>query len=365
MTILHLLPELFSQQKRLIAEHGGLKAYAFRYPSGVAAVELYNDLGHLIWLPFQGQQIWDATFHGRRLTMGSPFEQPLPVRDFLATYGAFFIHCGGTSLGNPAPDDDHPLHGELPNLPYDTAKLVMGQDAGVRFVDLTGSARDRRAYSHDFTVRPRLRLHESSAEIVANIAVENSGPLPLLFAYLAHINFRPINGAQLLDTLADDRHGLELRQPDLSETTPDDVRTYHTKLRTDPARHRSLEPGPVLPEMVATMTLPAGQDGWTHALHYHSDGQGDAVSFRPDELPYAVRWITRGGDLDALGLILPSTAPPDGRASARRNGQMISLPPGGLFRSKMRISALLAQEAEAMANRIAVIRNEKECDAVK
>jgi len=362
MSVLHLFADMFTPQKRLIAEHAGLHAHAFRYPSGVAAIELHNTLGHVTWLPYQGQQVWDAVFHGRRLTMGSPFEEPLPTREYLATYGAFFIHCGGTAMGNPGPDDDHPLHGELPNLPYDSAQLVFGSEGGRAFVDLTGRARDRLAFGHDFTARPRVRLYEDSAVITAEVAVENSGPLPLPFAYLAHINFRPVDGAYLLDTLPDDRRDLVLRAATLTEATPDPVRARHDMLRTDPARHRRIEPGPILPEMVATMALPAGADGWTHVLQRHADGQGDAVSYRPAELPHAVRWMTRGGDMEALGLVLPATAMPDGRAAARRNGQIITLPPGAVFRSQMRIAALLPPETAAMSARIAQIRNKPECD---
>jgi hypothetical protein len=362
MSILHLFPGMFTPQKKLVAEHGGMRAHAFCYPTGVAAIELQNAVGHVIWLPFQGQQIWDAVFHGRRLTMGSPFDQPLPTREYLATYGAFFIHCGGTAMGNPGPDDDHPPHGELPNLPFDTAQLVLGYDDGRAWVDLTGSGRDRLAFSHDFTARPRLRLHADSAEITAEIVVENSGPLPMPFAYLAHINFRPVDGADLHDALADDRRDLALREPGFTDMTPDSARALHALLRADPARHRRIEPGPILPELVATMALPAGTDGWTHALQLHADGLGDAVSYRPADLPYAVRWMSRGGDMEALGLVLPATALPDGRAAARRKGQMLTLPPGAIFRSELRISALRPPETEAMAARIALIRNGTDCD---
>jgi hypothetical protein len=38
-------------------------------------------------LPFQGQQIWDAWFDERRLTMRSMFPEPKPTREYLDTYG--------------------------------------------------------------------------------------------------------------------------------------------------------------------------------------------------------------------------------------------------------------------------------------
>jgi hypothetical protein len=56
-----------------LVEHGELKAALFRYATGVDGIELSNSLGKLIVLPFQGQQIWDATMQGRRLTMKSMY----------------------------------------------------------------------------------------------------------------------------------------------------------------------------------------------------------------------------------------------------------------------------------------------------
>ena len=32
-------------------------------------------------------------------------------------YGAFFAHCGATSMGCTMEADDHAVHGELPNSP--------------------------------------------------------------------------------------------------------------------------------------------------------------------------------------------------------------------------------------------------------
>jgi hypothetical protein len=60
-TIIHLSPEQFTTNEILLAEHGEFVASVFRYPSGVCAVRLKNSLGELVLLPYQGQQIWDAT----------------------------------------------------------------------------------------------------------------------------------------------------------------------------------------------------------------------------------------------------------------------------------------------------------------
>lgn len=348
---------MFGESERCLAASGALRASAFRYPSGVAALRIENGAGTAILLPFQGQQIWDVEFRGRRLTMRSMFDEPLPTRDYLSTYGAFFIHCGGTSMGNPGPGDTHPLHGELPNLPYQSATLSFGEDAAGAYVELSGEGRDRKAFDHDFAARPSLRLEEGGTSFRAVMTVQNLSRKPMPFLYLAHINFLPVDGGVLVDTVRDDRKDATVRQPDLPQDTPEAVRAYHASITKDPSAHRLLNAGqPIEPELVMTMNAPAGSDGWTHALQRLADGSGDFVSYRTSELPYAVRWITRSGDQDALGLVLPATAPPDGLAAARKNGQVLWIEPGFEFRTEFLFGALDASARKNLESAIVAIR---------
>ncbi|HEY8016422.1 MAG TPA: DUF4432 domain-containing protein, partial [Dongiaceae bacterium] len=97
----------FGPAETVLARHAGLTASVWRYCSGGAGLRISNELGHIALLPFQGQQIWEAAFLGRPLTMGSMFEAPVPEVDFLQTYGAFFLHCGATAMGDPGLEDSH------------------------------------------------------------------------------------------------------------------------------------------------------------------------------------------------------------------------------------------------------------------
>ncbi|MBX3582772.1 MAG: DUF4432 family protein [Rhizobiaceae bacterium] len=358
---IHLDERMFGKSERSLAAMGGIHVSAFRYRSGVAALRVVNGEGSAILLPFQGQQVWDAEFHGRRLTMRSMFDEPVPTRDYLSTYGAFFIHCGGTSMGNPGPDDTHPLHGELPNLPYQEAALVFGQDDTGSYVELTGSGRDRRAFSHDFEACPSLRLHEGSTYFEATIEVENRSLKPMPFLYLAHINFRPIDGGILVDTVRDDIKDSFVRAPDLPEDVSPCVRGYHDAIAMNPSSHRMLEAGqPIEPELVLTMKAAADGDGWAHAMQKFPDGSCDFVSYRSQDLPYAVRWITRSGDQDALGLVLPATAPPDGLAAATKNAQLVWIEPGAGFRTNFRFGALDATACRKLQSTIEAVRGDRD-----
>ena len=67
--------------------------------------------------------------------MRSIFEHPVDTQDFLHTYGGFFLHCGATAMGDPGPEDRHPVHGELPNAHYQRAQLLVGRDEADRSWD--------------------------------------------------------------------------------------------------------------------------------------------------------------------------------------------------------------------------------------
>jgi hypothetical protein len=128
-TIIHLQPGFFESKERVLVEHGPLTASAFRFDSSVAALRLKNEKGELVMLPFQGQQVWSVAFGGRNLTMKTPFTEPRPTRVYLETYGGFLLHCGATAMGVPTGEDTHPLHGELPNAPYQKAAEPEGYHA--------------------------------------------------------------------------------------------------------------------------------------------------------------------------------------------------------------------------------------------
>ena len=176
-TIIHLQPGFFESKARVLVEAGPLSASAFRFDSGVAGVRLRNELGAVVMLPFQGQQIWSVEFGGRELAMRTPFTEPRPTRVYLETYGGFLLHCGATAMGVPTGADTHPLHGELPNAPYQKAWIVAGED------DRSGRIghEDRRGalfhpLGHDFTSSPQVFLLVQDPSLSAKRSTARGAP---------------------------------------------------------------------------------------------------------------------------------------------------------------------------------------------
>ena len=188
----------FTETERTLAEYEGVKATLFLYGSGVHGLRLVNSVGQIILLPFQGQQIWHAEFHGRSLTMKSMFDQPYPTTDFLRTYGGFLVHCGATAMGVPGEHDTHPTHGELPNAAYQTAQLLIGEDERGAYMGLSGSTQYTVAFNHNYIARPLVKLYTDSTRLAVSLTIKNLKQSEMELMYLAHVNFKPVDYGRLV-----------------------------------------------------------------------------------------------------------------------------------------------------------------------
>ncbi|WP_373506342.1 DUF4432 family protein [Aestuariivirga sp.] len=348
----------FGPAETVIAKAGSLTASVFCYGSGLKALRIRNKVGEIICLPYQGQQIADAMFHGRRLTMRSMFGDPMPATHYLGNSGGFLVHCGATAMGNPSTEDTHPLHGELPNLPYQTASIVVGKDERGTWMGLTGVGRYTIAFTHSYESRPLLKLHEDDGRIDAELEIINLKHTPMELMYLAHVNFRPHDGARLIDTAPDDPLHIRIRRK-VPQGLFKPTEAFTAMLATmvdNPGLHRDLVPGRAVdPEIVMGLTMKPDADGWGHAMQLLPDGTADYISHRLDELPSGVRWMTRNADQDALGLFLPGTAEADGYLAEKAKGNVKVVPPQQSFRCHLSFGALTQDEAEEMQARIAAV----------
>jgi len=344
-TSFYLTPDQFTFHETTLAERGELHANIFRFQSGACALRLKNALGELVILPFQGQQIWDASMRGRRLTMRSMFDQPYPTRDFLSTYGAFLLHCGASAMGSPGPEDSHPLHGELPNAPYQSAALVFGADRKGDYIGLTGTYRHTVAFNYNYAATPLVKLYAASSVFTVSMMIHNlkASPMPLMF--LEHVNFVPVNGGRLAQTVVCNPENMRVRAniPPFMEVAPG-YREFVKILQEHPEKHLVFDPGLVYdPEMVLYLNYLADKNGWAHTLQIHPDGSADLLRHCPEQLNHGARWICRTADQDALGME-PCTAEVEGFSAEKKKGNLRFLPGGATFNSELEVGVLTPEE---------------------
>jgi hypothetical protein len=347
----------FETQEQILVEHGPLQVFTFRYPSGVCALRFQNERGSLILLPFQGQQVWSASFDGRDLTMKSMFTQPHPTRTYLENYGGFLLHCGFTAMGVPTAVDSHPLHGELPNAPYECAWIIAGEDVQGQYIELGGEYHHTVAFSTNYLARPRIRLYAGQAVFTAALEVTNLKNTPMEYMYLAHVNFRPMDNAHLVYSAPYDPLHVRVRTSIPSHVHPaPGFADFLQELAADPEKHHLLTPTLAFdPEVVFFIEYNTDADGWAHTLQVHPDGRADYIRHRPDQLDHGVRWICRTPDQDAIGLILPATAEPEGYAAEKSKGNIKTLGPGQVWRCEYVMGALTEAETHQVQQLISRI----------
>jgi hypothetical protein len=351
---IQLYPELFAPAERTLVEHGSLAAWAFRFSSGVCGLRLKNERGELVCLPFQGQQIWSAQFDGRTLTMKSMFDQPRLTQEFLATFGGFLQHCGVLGVGGPSAQDTHPLHGELPNAPYAQAHVSVGHDERGDYIGLGGQYQHTLAFTCNYLAAPEVRLYAGSALFQVSMHLTNLKNSPMEMMYLAHVNFRPVDHGRLVYSANYTPERVRVRASIPAHIRPGPgYKEFLDELRAHPEKHHVLTPGLAFdPEVAFFIDYLADEEGYAHSMQVHPDGRADYIRHRPAQLPKVTRWISRTPDQDALAIIEPGTAEPEGYLAEKAKGNARILPPGGAFACELLIGALTPAQAQQMENTI-------------
>jgi hypothetical protein len=344
----------FMETEKPFSSYGSLQVSTFCYPSGVQAVRVANEGGHIIVLPYKGQQIWDAVFGGRSLAMKSLFPQPRNVGSFLESYGCLMMHCGALRMGCPGPEDDHPLHGELPYADYGEASLVFGDDEGGKYIGVTGVYEYNRAFGDAYLAKPIVKLYEGSALTEVSIRIENMSRYPMELMYMCHFNFAIARNGRIFQTADWDNKSMLLRTSIPEHVKPSKrFLDFLERLKVDPTPTGIIKPeDEYFPEIVFFINNPkADRDGWAHFMQLHEDGSADLVSQRPSELDHHSRWILKSKNREVMG-ILPATCDPEGYTAEKKKGNVREIPAEGSVEFTVRGGFLDKNESESMRKHI-------------
>jgi hypothetical protein len=353
----NLTEGLFTSREMALANVGALSASTFQYSTGVAGLRIKNAVGEIEMLPFQGQQIWRARFYGRALTMRTMFPEPIPNVDYVSTYGAFLIHCGAAGMGSPGPHDNHAAHGELPNATYNSATLVVGRDERGSFISVMGEFKYTVAFSQNYFARPKVTIREKSGRLDVEMEIENLKLSAMEYMYLTHINYLPVDNGRIIDTVPEGKESCYITHTfeNLRASSPEYKKMIEA-YEADPESHRRFNPSRIFdPEIVLAVHPKVDSSGWASSLHLLPDGQADFVRHRTDQFDHSLRWIVRSPDMDALGLLLPSTAEPDGYTAEKAKGNISILPPKSKIRYFFECGALSKVETAQMVREIEAI----------
>jgi hypothetical protein len=342
----------FGEAEKPLLRTDGLDVSLFRYQTGVAAARITNRRGHLIVLPYLGQMIWDVVFDGVRLTMGSMFAMPRPADGIRDTYGCFCYHCGILRMGNPGPEDDHPLHGEMPCAPMDGAWLEVGEDEEGPLLRLVSEREYIKGFGDRYIARPSVTVRPDRALIDIAMAVENRAGRAMDLMYMCHVNFALPEGGRIVQPAAFTGENMVVRTavPSHVPANPEYLALI-AAIAHDPSILETLDdPDRFDPEQVCYIrNLRTDARGVAHFLLRRREGDGFAIGYRPTDFPHTVRWILCNADQQVAGFALPSTCEPEGYTAEKRKGNVQSLPPGGRKDFSVRAGYLGRGEAESLA----------------
>jgi hypothetical protein len=345
---------MFVAQAWELAKSDDLTITTQRLQNGIEVLRVIGPRLTLEILPFRGQQIWQAWVEGQPIGMRGMTASPRAGQTILESLGALVYHCGLLGIAAPGPDDDHPLHGELPLAAMDTAYLELENTAAGTFVRVGGSFEYAKAFRAHYLWSPCIDFfaQETTFEVTARIDNRMQSPMP--FMYLAHPNFLPVDGAELAYSAPYGPDHVRVRttvpahlgdKPGYSEQL--------LRLQRDPSlHHRFTQDMSFDPEVVFEIDYIADDEGYAHSLQVHPDGCADWMAHRPSDCPVAIRWLSRTPEQDCVALAEPSTSGLTGYSEERRRGHVPELAPGARWETTFRLGRLDAPDASAMRKRI-------------
>lgn len=343
---INLQPSFFAKESEFLS-YGKFKITAFSYPSGVEALRVENSRISFILTPFKGQQIWHLTVDGEEISMSTTVKEPKDTMTYLQNYGGFLYHCGIISFG--APDADHPQHGELPNVRYDSAYITCGEDEKGKYILLGGSHEHNTAFVRRYRFSPEIKLYEDGTVFNIKVKIENLRAYPLEYMYLCHINFRPFDNAKLITSSKCDREHVTVYRGEGS----DSFYRYLDALEDNLALINEVGvPGQCYdPEICFGIKYENSKDGRGYTLQDTGNG-ACYVSHPTDILPYSIRWISRTENEDSMGMCLPATGEHLGYNNAKEKGQIKVLAPNATLEFEMEAGWLDADACESVKKKI-------------
>ncbi|WP_038182438.1 aldose 1-epimerase family protein [Vibrio rhizosphaerae] len=314
---------LFHQQETILIQSECFTISVFKYPSGIEALRIENSKGYLVILPYMGQMIWDAKFLGEDLCMENMFSEPKPSDQIVATYGCFAFHSGLIRNGCPAPEDDHPLHGEMPCANIDKAWLEIEEHK----ITIKGEYEYVMGFGDHYLASPSVAIQQDASVFDIRMKVKNLASVPMPLQYMCHMNTAYFPDAKMKQNIPDS--AIKLRESVPGHVTPTaQWLAFNDKLKTQVTPIEQLStPEMYDPEIVYFMDNLSSHTDRAQFEMVIANGKTLITQFDTSMLNYATRWILYNGDQKVAAYVLPATCRPEGYLAAKNNGTLIHLQP--------------------------------------
>ncbi|MDH3001240.1 DUF4432 domain-containing protein [Chelonobacter oris] len=322
-SIIPLVKEHFGKEKRILLQNRQITVAGFQYNSGIEAVTISNGKGFVTVLPFYGQIIWDACFNGHSLKMKNMFKEPKCGHEIIDTYGCFCFHSGLIRNGCPAPEDTHPLHGEMPCARLDKAWLELEPDQ----IAICGEYEYVKGFGDHYLAQPKVIIHADSSLFEIQMQVTNLASVDMPLQYMCHMNYCYEHGAIFSQNIPDSAIQLRESIPAHVQPTPQ-WSAFNDKIKQGEYTLTCLDNDDMYnPEIVFFMDNLQQYQKYPEYRMQSPHGHTYLTRFLSAQFNYATRWILYNADQQVGAFVLPATCRPEGYLAAQRNGTLIMLPP--------------------------------------
>ena len=356
ITRVNFKPSFFGDRPIELIRDGDFSATAFRYETGVCGLRIQNQHCNMVVLPYMGQQIWFAEFHGKNLTQRSIFDQPLSTTKFGDNYGGLLLHCGLTNINCAEEGENYPLHGELPFADYQETYTGIGRDQKGKYLVVGGTFVYRNSQEYHYAYSPEIRLYDDASVVEMHIDIHNKRKSNLDYMFLCHINWLAIDCSRIVYSAKKDKEHIQADPIEMNGDSPLEVsyREYGKKLLEDPTLADVLDSKAQCfdPELCINIQYESDENHWAHAMQVMPDGDACYVGFRTTELPYALRWLCRTGDEDGIGIALPTTGTNRSTAYQKTHGLYNTLAPDAHESIRFNFGYLDKKETKEMERHI-------------
>lgn len=347
-TTINLKKNFFTPLSTEILSAQGCSVELFTYETGIEAIRLTNQRGHLVILPYYGQMIWQAMFDGVDLAMQSHFKVPRQAKDIVGTYGCFMYHSGLLRNGNPGPNDSHALHGEMPLAPMDSARIEMGEDAKGPWIAVVSETEYLMGFGDHYRAAPRITLRPNDAMFEIGMEVENLSLNPMELMYMCHANFAFVEGGKIVQPTSFNPVDTVVRSsvPAIVKAN-DEYLARLERMKHDPSATEVVrEETGCDPELVFYLkNMKKADDDQVHFMLHRPEGGAFAVNYDPAEFSHVTRWILANNMQKVCAFAMPATCGVEGYYVEKQAGNVRTLAAGQTACFNIRLGYLDAAES--------------------
>lgn len=306
----------------------GVRVIEVKTGSGLCFTVVPSRALDIAWAEYKGTPLAHISKSG--VTHPSFFEKD-GLSFLRGFYCGLMTTCGLTYFGAPCVDEGEALglHGRVSNIPAQDVSVSREWEGDDYVIRVKGKVQESSIFSENLVLSREITVKMGGKTIHVHDEVENCGFSESPFMLMYHCNFG-------YPVVSEDTVFITPK----TKVTPRDEEA--AKGLNDYARFQ--EPQAGFAEQVFYHEMEPAADGSTYMCLFNEKlGLGAYVKSNQNQLKYFVEWKMMGAGDYVVGLE-PATWKPEGRAEARRRGELVFIQPGEIKTFDLEIGVLEDKE---------------------